>query len=333
MQTNTMRNYVDLYDTVQQIRMQLNNRVNPNNSRNKGKNMDHLPSYEQEFVDFISNSVKDIERLEKAILNPKKPKDAGPGGMDEEGRMLYNPYIKGVIMDYPIYEWIVAQRGLAAVRACGLIGYIEDISKFDTVSKLWTYAGFGVMDVCQNCNKRVIDYNSRYEWIESTANRLKEQNDKKKDGKRENMETFKNKAEDMLCHCANPEPKRIGQRRIAGQLSNFNPALKKQVYLCVEQFVKQGDFYKQYYKECKENYMNRPDLKAEMEGRKGGISKGTAHIDAMARRKVAKLFLSHLWTEWRQLEGLPVTSPYAFGILGHKDYIEPPHSIANQNTT
>jgi len=47
------------------------------------------------------------------------------------------------------------------------------------------------------------------------------------------------------------------------------------------------------------------------------------HIDAMARRKAVKLFLSHLWVKWRGIEGLPVTDPYVIEKLGHKTKIDP----------
>lgn len=57
---------------------------------------------------------------------------------------------------------------------------------------------------------------------------------------------------------------------------------------------------------------------------KKGTSKGTAHIYAMATRKTVKIFLAHLWAEWRRLEDLPVTEPYAIAQLGHSDYISAP---------
>lgn len=51
-----------------------------------------------------------------------------------------------------------------------------------------------------------------------------------------------------------------------------------------------------------------------------------AQIDAMARRHTVKLFLSHMFIVWYFLthNRLP-PSPYAIAILGHKDFIPPPH--------
>jgi hypothetical protein len=49
------------------------------------------------------------------------------------------------------------------------------------------------------------------------------------------------------------------------------------------------------------------------------------HLDKMARRKVAKIFLQHLWVIWREYEGLPVTKPWILRPgSGHSNYIAPP---------
>ncbi len=41
------------------------------------------------------------------------------------------------------------------------------------------------------------------------------------------------------------------------------------------------------------------------------------HVHMRAQRKMMKLFLAHLWMVWRTAEGLPLSTPYAHGILGH----------------
>jgi hypothetical protein len=42
----------------------------------------------------------------------------------------------------------------------------------------------------------------------------------------------------------------------------------------------------------------------------------------MAKRYTGKIFLEHLWLNWRQLEGLPITKPWIIEHGGHRDYIE-----------
>jgi hypothetical protein len=55
------------------------------------------------------------------------------------------------------------------------------------------------------------------------------------------------------------------------------------------------------------------------------VSYTPLHIDKMARRKVAGLFISHLWLKWREFEGLPVTVPWILRDgTGHTTFIEPP---------
>ena len=51
--------------------------------------------------------------------------------------------------------------------------------------------------------------------------------------------------------------------------------------------------------------------------------KSEDHRNNAAIRWTAKLFLSHLWEEWRKLEGLPTPLPYSIAILGHSGYISP----------
>jgi len=48
---------------------------------------------------------------------------------------------------------------------------------------------------------------------------------------------------------------------------------------------------------------------AKKDGKKTLYTKG--HIHAMAKRRTVKLFLSHFWLEWRKLEGLPISEPFA----------------------
>lgn len=60
--------------------------------------------------------------------------------------------------------------------------------------------------------------------------------------------------------------------------------------------------------------------KKQLEGREG-LTK--LHIHRMALNKAVKLFLAHFWMVARELDGLPVTEPYAGTILGHTGIIQP----------
>ena len=130
-----------------------------------------------------------------------------------------------------------------------------------------------------------------------------------------------------------------------GQKRPFNAELKRLCYLIGESFVKvsghedaiYGKIYKerkQYESEKNDNLEYADQAKAKLE--KFNISKNTdaykfysqgklppAHIHARAKRFAVKMFLSHAWQVWREIEGLPTPKPYAIAHMGHAHKIEP----------
>lgn len=62
------------------------------------------------------------------------------------------------------------------------------------------------------------------------------------------------------------------------------------------------------------------ECKAILKKRKEPACKG--HLDNMSIRYSVKIFQSHVWEQWRILEGLPVRKPYALDKLGHRTYID-----------
>lgn len=96
-----------------------------------------------------------------------------------------------------------------------------------------------------------------------------------------------------------------------GEKLPYNADLKATCYLIGTSFLRSASPYRRFYDSKKAYYQaNRPDW-----------TKG--RIDMAAKRFMVKMFLSHLWTEWRTVEGLPVTLPYAQAHLGHTDYVAP----------
>jgi len=108
-----------------------------------------------------------------------------------------------------------------------------------------------------------------------------------------------------------------GERIRRGQKVGYNPRLKTHCWRVASQMLKARGPYADLYHEFKSTYSQREDLKQ--------IKKGAykLHIHLMALRKMIKVFLCHLWVRWREIEGLPVSKPYAIDKLGHKGYIEP----------
>ncbi len=54
--------------------------------------------------------------------------------------------VKRELKNFPIYVWLRKVKGIGSIMAMGLISYIQDISRFPTISKLWRYAGMGVVN-------------------------------------------------------------------------------------------------------------------------------------------------------------------------------------------
>lgn len=165
----------------------------------------------------------------------------------------------------PVWDWMTGIKGIGEHTAAKIIALIDDIGKFDTISKLWRFAGYAVID-----------------------------------GKAE--------------------------RTQAGDKRHYNSRLKSEVWQAVQHFVRQQTpVYADYYYEAKEDYRRKHP---EKELNPGGPQKyryTDGHIRAMTERKVAKLFLQHLWVVWRESEGLPVSKPYVHTVKGHTHYIAPPN--------
>lgn len=185
----------------------------------------------------------------------------------------------------PIWDWVTGIRGLGAGGlAAQFLARIDDIGRFDTISKLWSYCGYGI-------------------------------HDGKIDGPTH------------------------------GEKLKYDRRLKSILYVVMVEFIRmQTSPYAQAYYDEKERLVRihpRPVCK-ECGGAKtkttmdkdgiprvrcadcGGICDYTVgHIDKMARRKVIKLFLSHLWVKWREFDGLPISRPYVEAILGHTHIIDP----------
>lgn len=206
--------------------------------------------------------------------------------------------MKLVVRDHPAWPWLDGVRGMGPTLSTKILGLIGDIENFDTVSKLWSFSGFGLYD---------------------------------------------------------------GQiqKPVKGEKLTYNRRLKTAVYLAGESFIKSRSPYRTIYDASKNRYhsvkqvrplveqgllgngvssmpdRSTPEGKKEWDrliklGNKGadsGARDGNVwtdlHVHNAARRKMVKLFLSHLWVVWREAEGLPTREPYAIEYLEHQTYIDP----------
>lgn len=102
------------------------------------------------------------------------------------------------------------------------------------------------------------------------------------------------------------------QKRKAGQKLDYNPDLKTLCWKISNSFVKTKGKYREIYDTSKAYYQ----VKFPNEVKEGKVTKYTkGHINNMALRRTVKLFLSDFWAEWRRIEGLEVSEPFAHRIL------------------
>jgi hypothetical protein len=100
-------------------------------------------------------------------------------------------------------------------------------------------------------------------------------------------------------------------RRTAGLKTNYNPQARTLCWKIADSFIKQRTpQYRPIYDNAKALYLKRhkekgctlnPPCKAPKK-----------HCDFQARRYMVKEFLADFWTEWRKIEGLPVTPRYSY---------------------
>lgn len=126
-------------------------------------------------------------------------------------------------------------------------------------------------------------------------------------------------------------------RRKRGQKANWNPFLKtKAVKVLGESFIKtRSPWREQFYDPYKHRKQNtlvpvcmackglgvaygKPCINCKGTGKNAPWGKSDAHRHAAAIRYMVKKFLQEFWVQWRTMEGLEVTAPYAVAVLGRE---------------
>lgn len=157
--------------------------------------------------------------------------------------------IEAIVTRYPIYEELAAIKGIGPQLAAKMLAHI-DIEQADTISALWRFAGYGVID-----------------------------------GKSE--------------------------RPVPGQKLAYCKRLKAVMYLVATSFLRCNSPYRKIYDQAKARYTEqRPEWTK-------------LHIHRAATRKMIKVFLSHLWERWRELEGLATRPLYVSEYLQHNHVYRP----------
>lgn len=209
-----LRQWVEFRDVVQSYRIAMSNR---RFARDNGN--DTSSKLLSDIVDDLSKKFEDLEeQVTKEVVNRAR-----------EMEIVYR---------------ITNAKGIKDVLAATIVSMI-DIERADTVSALWRYAGWGVVD-----------------------------------GKAE--------------------------RPTKGEKLHYNARLKKACFNVGKSFLMCNSPYRSVYDNAKEFYQDTHE----------DWPKKRIHLAAM--RKMIKVWLSHVWLEWREIEGLPTRSLYVHEKLGHE---------------
>ncbi len=197
-----------------------------------------------------------------------------------------------MMIDYgslvPVWPWITSIKGLGAGgQAAKVLALIDDIGRFDTIAKLWRYAGYGLYLYYEKDGKVQAPIRGKVSQGSGDDRRIVE-----------------------AIPEPNPEwgPTFARDRGVPGYVLPFNKTLKSALYIVGESFIKQQTPYyiDIYYDEKR----RQRGLHPEKIVRNGTTMFNDGHIDFRGRRKMIKEFLKDLWLNWRTAEGLPITEKY-----------------------
>ncbi len=228
-------------------------------------------------------------------------------------------------------EFFARINGVGEVLASSLIAEIVDVERFKTISRLWAYCGLiaeYTMAECACGHKMMMA--SAYRRLETRTGEFRHKDGKALYEKKVcPIYSMEEADDDDNEGAAGNDKKKIRERKPCGAELKvievvegkapkrkkgyhylFNTGFKTLCWKISEQLIKKSNpFYRDIY--VKE--------KARQERLYPDLTKGHRHT--RAKRKVAKIFLFHLWECWRTMEALPVRVPYAIEKLGHTGFV------------
>ncbi len=290
LQAVSLRTLVRSYYSIQKVRVQVSNRIQMLQRDSE------ISETEAELLHQLLN--KRVLKVEKDLASD----------------------ITDIISEHPLYQsWLSKVMGVGPILSAALIAEIWDIRRFDTISRLWAYAGMHTIDVTPDGKKRWFpSYAEAHMFARRCAELVAKSAEKW--GKEIDVDA---KTADFLKLCEwNPNAPhiRIAAKRIGGLPANWNQSLKVTCWKLGESFVKavrkdKKGGYRVLFERFKDEYARKLEGDSNTKGLKG-------LIHARAKRKTVKVFLAHLWMKWREIEGLPTRKPYILEH-GHSTFIEP----------
>lgn len=219
------------------------------------------------------------------------------------------------LKNIPIYkQWFKKVKGSGVIISGGMIGEITDISRFEHISNLWSWAGVGIHDgvadkltkgkkATWNPHMKVLCWKLGQSLV-MTGGWFRDRYDEFK------REEIRNNV---------PWTVPVDMKRMKG--SKFVGHAGHSEYLDkIKDTNITDENIKKIIDEC--NRIGVPHVT---------VKRIDAHVDNRARRKAVKLFLALMTIKWRGIDGLPVEQPYSGQILGHA-VITPAEMLAAEET-
>lgn len=201
--------------------------------------------------------------------------------------------IKGLLKVFPIYAWLEDQRGVGPTMAGVLITEI-DITRCETPSALWAYAGLSVNTETGKAVRRQKGQKANWNPFLKTkmVGVLADLFLKLNSPWRKFYDDYRHRKDNQIlpvCMACEGSGKVKGESTENDKKANTKTEPKKvKCYNC---------------------------------GGTGGPAPwghSAKHRQRAAQRYMVKMFLLELWKVWRELEGLPVVAPYSEAKLGIK---------------
>lgn len=326
-----LRLLVESYYDCQELRIRLNNRM---------RQIEGIEEIEEDVRKFLVLAEgDDAYRTRKgdAIGPLDKPLE-----LESKAEDSIRKIIEATIADHPLTLRWKGQKGIGVIAIAGVLAW-WDIGRGDHMSSFWRYAGLHtVCDLCGagfgSCehSRRLPDGS----FPDSPASAARRQRGQKSDWN-PTAKVHCWKVARSLLMAGNPFYRQLyDSAKYREEMHNKGRDVDKRQAdgkWLIEPLsvtpVKDGviglvHLKPGIIKKLAEGGGHTPEweaLQADPAITRVRVKLAPGHIHQRAMRKMVKLWLSHIWTTWREIEGMPVTSPYAQTIPQHAPgYIPPP---------
>lgn len=269
-----LRHLTDTYSQVQKLRIANANRVQASADGRDAGGPDP----------FVAGLVEDLEALERKIFG----------------------HMKRTLRHHPAWEWLEGVKGMGPTLSTKILGLIGDIERFGTISKLWSFSGFGLYDgkIQRPVKGQRLSYNRRLKTAVYLAGDsfIKSRSPYRDIYDEAKVYYRRVKQVGPICHILTLDPEDLPDRETPEGKKEWDKLIKKA--------------------NAQANAV--ANAAADAQANAGEAVWSDGHVDNAARRKMVKVFLSHLWLVWREAEGLPVSDPYVIAHdERHTHYLDP----------